>query len=56
VKVPANIKIHYKLDSGVNYDKNAIEHRITTQTLLSTPVDTCGTAVDSTFASIALNI
>lgn len=48
--------MHYKLELGVNYDKNAVEHRINTQTLLSTPVDTCGTAVDSTFASIALNI
>jgi hypothetical protein len=48
--------MHFKLDTGINYDKNAVDHRITQQTLLSTPVDTCGTAVDSTFASIALNV
>jgi hypothetical protein len=56
VKEAANIKMHFQLDTGINYDKNAVDHRITTQTLLATPVDTCGTAVDSTFASIALNV
>ncbi len=48
--------MNFQLDNGINYDKNAVDHRIVTQTLLSTPVDTCGTAVDSTFASIALNV
>jgi hypothetical protein len=48
--------MHYKLDTGVNYDKNALEHRVVHQTLESNVVDTCGTAVDSTFASHALNV
>ena len=56
MKEVSNLKMHYKLDTGVNYDKNALEHRVTRQTLESSVVDTCGTAVDSTFASHALNV
>lgn len=56
VKEPQSIKLQYNLDTGVNYDRNAVDHRITTQTLLSTPVDTCGQAVDSTFNTVTLNV
>ena len=28
VKEPASLKMHYNLDSGVNYDRNAVDHRI----------------------------
>ena len=42
----------YGLDSqSANYDKNA-SHRIKEHTLVTEIVDTCGSAVDSTFASI----
>jgi hypothetical protein len=30
VKEPANLKMHFKLDTGTNYDKNAVDHRINT--------------------------
>ena len=53
---PANLKLHYQLNSGVNYNHNADGHRIKMQTLLSTPVDTCGQAVDSTFATVDLKV
>ena len=53
---PANLKLHYQLKPGVNYNQNADDHRIKTQTLLSTPVDTCGQAVDSTFATVDLKV
>lgn len=56
VKEAANLKMHFKLESGNNYDRNAVDHRISTHTLVSTPVDTCGTAVDSTFASKEINV
>lgn len=55
-KEVSNLKLHYKLATAHNYDKNALEHRITHQTLESSIVDTCGTEVDSTFASHELNI
>jgi len=56
VEEPSNLKLQFTLDSGVNFDRNAVDHRITTQTLVGTPVDTCGQAVDSTFATVNLNV
>lgn len=50
--------MHYKLDEGPNYDRNVNinQHKMARQTLESKPVDTCGQAVDSSFASIKLNV
>jgi hypothetical protein len=57
IQEPVGIKMHHHLaTTSSNYDKNAREHRITSQTLLATPVDTTGSAVDSTFASVKLNV
>ena len=56
VEEPSSLKLLFNLDAGVNFDRNAVDHRINTQTLLGTPVDTCGQAVDSTFATVNLNV
>ena len=54
VKEPTCLKLTYDLKTGStqNYDSNAMEHRIRQHVLKSQLVDTCGSAVDSTFASI----
>lgn len=56
VQEPINLKIHYDLEPGLNYDKNAVDNKIKSQTLITTPVDTCGQAVDSTFTTVNLNV
>lgn len=49
--------MNYNLNTSLaNYDKNAVDHRIITHSLLAVPVDTNGSKVDSTFASVQLNI
>ena len=53
----ANMKLVYQLDVGSqNYDDNAVEHRIHEHYLKTDLVDTCGTAVDSTFASKQIDV
>ena len=42
VKEAINLKIQYELEPGLNYDKNAADNKIKSQTLITTPVDTCG--------------
>lgn len=51
------MKLMYQLDEGsANYDENAVEHRIKEHSLKTELVDTCGSAVDSTFASIDVEV
>lgn len=54
IKESTCLKLSYDLKTGAahNYDSNAMEHRIRQHVLKSELVDTCGSAVDSTFASI----
>ena len=40
----------------MNYDSNAVEHRIHKHVLESEIVDMCGSAVDSTFASVEVAV
>lgn len=57
VKEAGSIKMNYQLDTASsNYDKNAVDHRINTHSLLAVPVDTTGSTVDSTFTSVQLNV
>lgn len=56
-KVDTNLKFVYELASdGQNYDVNAVEHRVKQHVLKSEIVDTCGSATDSTFASIEVPV
>ena len=48
--------MHFDLTQKDNYDSNAVEHRIRRHILESEVVDTCGTAVDSTFASVEVAV
>jgi len=51
------MKLVYQLDhESQNYDTNAVEHRVREHCLKSELVDTCGSAVDSTFASIDIAV
>lgn len=56
-KLDTNLKFVYELDTeGQNYDVNAVEHRVKQHVLKSEIVDTCGSATDSTFASIEVPV
>ncbi len=50
------MRLHFDLIQKDNYDSNAVEHRIRRHILESEVVDTCGTAVDSTFASVEVAV
>ena len=56
VQEEANLRFHFDLDVTENFDSNAVEHRIRRHVLESQIVDTCGTAVDSTFASVEVAV
>ena len=52
-----NLKLVYELDrDSQNYDANAVEHRVQEHCLKTELVDTCGSATDSTFASIEVAV
>lgn len=56
-KIDANLKLVYELEQDShNYDANAVEHRVKEHCLKSELVDTCGSAVDSTFTSIDIAV
>lgn len=56
-KEAMNLNLVYDLDVGSqNYDSNAVEHRVRQHSLKTEIVDTCGTAVDSTFTSIEVAV
>ena len=57
VKEETSLKLVYELEHGSqNYDANAVEHRITEHCLKTELVDICGSATDSTFASVEVAV
>ena len=51
------MRLVFELDQASNnYDANAVEHRVKEHCLKSELVDTCGSAVDSTFNSIDIAV
>ena len=47
------MRLTYRLDSkSDNYDRNAVEHRISDHVMVSEVVDLCAKSVDKSFASV----